>query len=335
MRSSTLLALVGLSLAACSEPAADETRTADDAADAPRMVSTSDHLNPMIPLLEEGLPVMGIIHPAYTPGRGEMEAPDLAEAAEALVAYDRDDFVLNNYSPQTADQYRAYMEAIVEAGGSAGTDPFFAKIPIVHDDPEGATRRMIAQLNDGQVAVAMQEVETVEEVERTIEAMRFTSKGGVRPEEGFERAAAFWGLSESEYLEKADIWPLDPDGELLLTVIIESRDGAANARAIAAMPAVSVVTVGAGTLGGVFTSVNDEGERVRDQAGFDAAVAQILAACTEFEKACGYPANNAAEVEELMAEGWDFFIMQRRNQDAFDAVEAGRRIGGRAGDGSE
>jgi hypothetical protein len=92
---------------------------------------------------------------------------------------------------------------------------------------------------------------------------------------------------------------------------------------------VAVVTVGAGTLGGVFTSTNARGERVRDQEGFDAAVATILAACKEFRKACGYPANNPAEVEALMADGWDFLIMQRRDQDAFDAVVTGRRLSGR------
>jgi 4-hydroxy-2-oxoheptanedioate aldolase len=325
VRSSLLLAVIGLTLTACAEPVDD----AGAAAGAPEMTATSDHMNRMIPLIEQGMPIMGIIHPSYTPGRGETEPPDLAAAADDLVGYDRDDFVMNNYSPRTAEQYRAYMEAIVEAGGSAGTDPFLAKIPIVHDDPDGAIQSMIEQLNDGQVVVAMQEVETVEEIDRTVAAMRFTSQGGVRPESGFERAAAYWGMSEDEYLERADVWPLDPDGELLLTVIVESRDGAANARAIAGHPAVSVVIVGAGTMGGVFSSVNEEGDRVRDQEGFDAAVAQILEACKEFEKSCGYPANNPAEVEELMAAGWDFFIMQRRNQDAFDAVEAGRRIGGR------
>ena len=63
---------------------------------------------------------------------------------------------------------------------------------------------------------------------------------------------------------------------------------------------------------------------------FDAAVATILAACKEFNKSCGYPANNPAEVEALMEDGWDFLIMQRRNQDAFDAVLTARRLSGRA-----
>jgi len=329
MRSTLALALAGVTLAGLTLAACGESPGNEPAAEAPGAVTAAEPLNPMIPLIEAGQPVLGVIHPPYTPRSGETESPDLAAAAAEMVAYQDDDFVMNNYSPRTAEQYRAFMEAIVAAGGSAATHPFLAKIPIVHDDPEGAIEMMIQQLNDGQVAVAMQEVETVEEVERTVAAMRFTSRGGTRPESGFERAAAYWGLSDAEYLEQADVWPLDPDGELLLTVIIESRDGAANADAIAAHPAVSVVIVGAGTMGGVFSTRNEAGERELDREGFDAAVAQILEACTAHGKSCGYPANNPAEVEEMMAEGWDFFIMQRRNQDAFDAIATGRRLGGR------
>lgn len=327
MRWSVVLSVVGVALLACAEP---------------DQVQVTDRLNPIIPLIEQGLPVLGIAHPPYAAsrrrGRGQAAdeppppmppEPDIDEAARELVAYQLGDYELNSYSPSSVDRYRAFMRAIVAAGGSARTHPFVAKIPIMHGDYDATTQRLIDQLNDGQVKVEMQEVETVEEVEQAIAAMRFTSKGGIRPEEGFERAAAYWGLTEAEYLEKADVWPLNPNGELLLGVIIESHEGVANARAIAAMPGVAVVTVGAGTLGGVFTSTNAEGERVRDQEGFDASVATVLAACKEFNKSCGYPANNPAEVESLMADGWDFLIMQRRNQDAFDAVLTGRRLSGR------
>jgi 4-hydroxy-2-oxoheptanedioate aldolase len=308
---------------------------------APGQAQSQDRLNRMIPLIEQGLPVLGLAHPPYTAGRGgrggpqggEAQAPppqpDLAEVARETVSYQLGDYVLNSYSPNSADRYREFMRAIVAAGGSARTHPFVAKIPIIHRDPEAATQRLIDQLNDGQVVVEMQQVETVEEVNQAIAAMRFTSKGGIRPESGFERAAAYWGMTEAEYLERADVWPLNPNGELLLGVIIESREGVANARQIAEIPGVAVVTVGSGTLGGVFTSTNAEGQRVRDQAGFDAAVAQVLAACKEFNKSCGYPANNPAEVEALMAQGWDFLIMQRRDQAAFDAVLKGRELSGR------
>tara|TARA_B100000959_G_scaffold287346_1_gene371316 strand:- start:5884 stop:6885 length:1002 start_codon:yes stop_codon:yes gene_type:complete len=328
MRWSVVLGVAGLAFLACAEP---------------EEVQVTDRMNQMIPLIEQGLPVLGIAHPPYAArrrrgGRGQAAGeapgtpppePDISEAARELVAYQLGDYELNTYSPNSVDRYREFIRAIVAAGGSARTHPFVAKIPIMHTDPTATTQRLIDQLNDGQVVVEMQEVETVEEVNQAIAAMRFTSRGGVRPEEGFERAAAYWEMTEAEYLEKADVWPINPNGELLLSVIIESHEGVANAREISAMQGVAVVTVGSGTLGGVFTSTNSEGERVRDQEGFEAAVATVLAACKEFNKSCAYPANNPAQVEALMADGWDFLIMQRRNQDSFDAVVTGRRLSGR------
>ena len=327
MRWSVVLGAVGLALVASATSGRAQTH---------------DRLNRMIPLLEQGLPILGVAHPPYAAGRGgrgggengnggaeAAPQPVIADAAKETVEYTLGDYVLNSYSPATADRYREFVRAILAAGGSARTHPFAAKVPIVHDNEQEALGRLTDQLNDGQVVVVMQEVETVEEVEQAIRAMRFPSKGGSRPESGFGRAAAYWQMSEADYREKADLWPLNPEGELLLNVIIESREGVANARAIAAVPGVSVVTVGAGTLGGVFSSTNAAGERVRDQAGFDQAVEQILAACKAAGKSCGYPANHAAQVEALMADGWDFLIMQRRDQDAFDAVLTGRRLGGR------
>ena len=347
MRWSVVLGAVGFAVIASAGPVQAQ------GAGGRAKTATTDRMNRMIPLIEQGLPILGLNNPPYAAGRGggggrgrggapgapppvappvatePPPPPDINAAARETVGYTLGDYVLNTYSPATAEQYRAFMKAIVAAGGSARTHPLVAKIPIMHDNVASTTQRLIDQLNDGQVAVEMQEVETIQEIDQAIAGMRFTSKGGSRPESGFEAAAAYWGMTTAQYLQKADVWPLNKNGELLISIIIESRAGVANARALAAHPGVAVVTLGAGTLGGVFTSTNAEGQRVRDQAGFDAAVASVLAACKEYKKSCGYPASNPAEVEKLMKDGWDFLIMQRRDQAAFDAVLTGRRLSGR------
>jgi hypothetical protein len=82
-------------------------------------------------------------------------------------------------------------------------------------------------------------------------------------------------------------------------------------------------------MGGVFSSVGADGQRVRDQAGFDAAVNTVIDACKEFKKPCSYPANNPADIERLMKMGFNTFTMQSRNQAAFDAVDKGRLLSGR------
>jgi 4-hydroxy-2-oxoheptanedioate aldolase len=255
--------------------------------------------------------------------------PALADVARETLAYGLSDFEYNSYSPASADRFMGYMAALIAQGGSMRKHAFISKVPIVHGNVEAAQQRIIEQLNMGHAGVFMQQVETAEEVRQTIAAMRFRSKGGIRPEEGFGLAAAYWGLSQREYLERADVWPLNPNGELVIYAIIESRAGVENVREIAAVPGVAALVVGAGTLGGVFSSTGADGQRVRDQAGFDAAVASVVAACKEFKLACSYPANNPAEIERLMGMGFNVFTMQSRNQNAFDAVATGRRLSNR------
>lgn len=301
-------------------------------------------VNPMVALHERGLPVFGITHPAITAGRGGRGGPgaaaasapatspvqpSLTDAARDTVAYRYGDFAYNSYSPAAADRFKDYVKAVMAAGGSAASHAFISKIPIYHTDPAGSTARIIEQLNAGHSGVMMQQVESADEVRAVLAAMRFKSKGGLRPDEGVGFAAAYWGLSEAHYREKADPWPLNRNGELVLWAIVESKKGIAHVREIAAVPGLTVLTVGAGTLGGVFSSTGADGQRVRDQVGFEAGVNAILAACQEFKVACSYPANNPADIERLMARGFSVFTMQARNKDGFDAIAAGRRLSGR------
>ena len=51
---------------------------------------------------------------------------------------------------------------------------------------------------------------------------------GRRGSAGQAAAAPIWGISADEYLEKADPWPLNPNGELLLGLKIENRRALAN-----------------------------------------------------------------------------------------------------------
>jgi hypothetical protein len=92
---------------------------------------------------------------------------------------------------------------------------------------------------------------------------------------------------------------------------------------------VAGLIVGAGTLNGVFSTTNAQGQRVRDQAAIDKGVADILAACKEFKLVCGYPVNDSAEMERYLGMGFTLMSLQQRNQAAFDAVITGRKISGR------
>lgn len=308
-----------------------------------------DRMNPIIALQEKGLPVFGIAHPSIgrtgggggrgraggratgaagttppvTPPPAPVPAPPppppivLADVAKETVAYTRADYL---YTSGTSDTFLRFIEEIKKAGGSMRTHPFTAKIGIWHGNPTNVNNAIVRQLAAGHSNVSMEAVESAQEVRDVIKAMRFASAGGTRPDTGLENAAAYWGLSVEQYKQKADVWPLNKNGELLVSVIIESLDGLKNVREIAAEPGVGQMFAGYGTLGNVFRG---------DPAGREAAAASILAACKEFKVPCGFPTNNPAEIEQRMREGWTVFIMQRRDEAGFAAVETGRKLGGR------
>jgi 4-hydroxy-2-oxoheptanedioate aldolase len=72
---------------------------------------------------------------------------------------------------------------------------------------------------------------------------------GTRGRGSEETAAAIWGITAPEYVSKADPWPLNPEGELLLGVKLESPEGIANADEILAVPGIGFAEMGPGDLG--------------------------------------------------------------------------------------
>jgi 4-hydroxy-2-oxoheptanedioate aldolase len=62
-------------------------------------------------------------------------------------------------------------------------------------------------------------------------------------------AAPIWGLSTEEYMARCDPWPLNPEGELLLGVKLESPEGIANCEAILDVPGLGFAELGPGDLG--------------------------------------------------------------------------------------
>ena len=62
-------------------------------------------------------------------------------------------------------------------------------------------------------------------------------------------AAPIWGISTEEYIQRCEPWPLDPAGELLLGVKLESPEGIANCEAILAVPGLGFAELGPGDLG--------------------------------------------------------------------------------------
>jgi 4-hydroxy-2-oxoheptanedioate aldolase len=72
---------------------------------------------------------------------------------------------------------------------------------------------------------------------------------GYRGNGGQGHASQVWGLSPKEYMRRADVWPLNPDGEVLLGLKIEDKYALANADELAAVPGIGYAEWGPGDMG--------------------------------------------------------------------------------------
>jgi 4-hydroxy-2-oxoheptanedioate aldolase len=126
--------------------------------------------------------------------------------------------------------------------------------------------------------------ETPDAARAFVEAARYpfhtTADGlgvGRRGSGGQEPAAAIWGLSPATYLDRADLWPLNPDGELMLGLKIENRRALENAEASAAVPGLAFAEWGPGDMGMSFG--HKDAHDPPYPAEMIAARARVKAAC--------------------------------------------------------
>ena len=309
--------------------------------------------NPMVELLAAKKPVFGLYAPSNRrpggPGRGgpggaapaapaAPATPDKppAELAKEAVDNKASDFIFDGSMEGDFDRAFPPYSELIKGMGTAG---ILIKTPTPHlshaivvktheiaPDPKLAAERIGKQLNLGVTGIMFVGVESANEVKAGLAAMRFTSKGGTRPDD-VGGAPALWGMSEKEYKEKADVWPLNPNGELVNWTIIESKEGLAHAEEIAAVKGIGVLWPGAGTLRGVFSTQQPDGTRKLDEAGWENAIQTVLAACKKFNVPCGYPAT-PNDIEMRMKQGFSVFVMNWGDP-GNQAISIGKKISGR------
>jgi 4-hydroxy-2-oxoheptanedioate aldolase len=123
---------------------------------------------------------------------------------------------------ETPEAVRAFVESCRYPQGTIGTDPSFATpLERLKGKPRGKPG-----MKDGRPLLGL----------------------GTRGRGSEATAAHVWGLSADEYTAKADPWPLNPDGELMLGIKLESPEGIARADEILAVPGLAFAELGPGDL---------------------------------------------------------------------------------------
>ena len=177
-------------------------------------------------------------------------------------------------------------------------------------------RHLVKQLLDsGIMGIIIPGVETPEQALFLVRSMRYPPQRMTKPElrqpEGFRGwapggATAYWGWSQDDYATGADVWPLNPDGELMAIAMIETPTAVKNIRKILAVPGLSAILVGQGDLS-IATGVGTPAANP-NHPEVEAQVAEVAKACVEMKKLCG---SFQGDIKTRLAQGMRLFTAQR------------------------
>lgn len=221
-------------------------------------------------------------------------------------------FIDMEHAPYLLDRLQATLKELgarKAAGGGFEIAPI-VRIPFEGDEPVKVAVKQV--LDIGVMGVVFPHIDTAEQAMAAVRAMRYPPQRGTKYPEpsgvrgwGPGRAAAYWGLSVPDYaFRHADLWPLNPDGELFAMVMIETALAVKNANAIARVPGVGAVFIGASDLG-VSLGVGPPGPGGVNAPETEAAVQSVVKACLAAKVACAYPViGGEAELKKRTAEGF-------------------------------
>ena len=204
-------------------------------------------INRAIDLLSQGQPVYYTGSHEGTDGSFEQGVKDAQTWAD-YISYDME------HAPFDVKGLADYMRGLAKGGPTTSghrTPAVIVNVPVNGTD-EAAVRAnawMFQQvLATGVHGVLLCHADTPGAVRAFVEAVRFPSHGGRRGVHGNPTAARVWGISADEYAEKADVWPLNPNGELLLGLKLEDKYALENAEANARVPGIGFAEWGPGDM---------------------------------------------------------------------------------------
>ena len=190
------------------------------------------HINKMIDVLEQGQPIYYMSSHEGTEGGFELGKKDAQTWADYIV-YDME------HAPYNIQALSDYMRGLAAGGPTKDghrTPAVTVVVPVSGTDE--TTVRANAWLfwqvlATGVHGILLAHADTPGAVRAFLEAVRYPIhhegvgqeglKEGRRGVHGASLAAKIWGVSSEEYMQKADPWPLNPNGELILGIKIEDK----------------------------------------------------------------------------------------------------------------
>jgi 4-hydroxy-2-oxoheptanedioate aldolase len=225
-------------------------------------------------------------------------------------------------------QFMLDRRAIATSGSLAPAVTPFARVPV--NGIEKGQWHAKQALDTGVYGIVWPHISTVEEAYNAVAACRYPrlkdkplyEPQGIRGD-GPVRAARYWGLTQQEYYDRADVWPLAPHGEIFVVLQIEDTKGIENLPdMLKNVPGIGAVLIGEGDLGQELGF-----PRQYEHPALLDAMAQIVSICKEHNVIAGHPHATSKNMQRLIDEGYRFLMAAPAR--TYDDLEVGLKLTGR------
>jgi 4-hydroxy-2-oxoheptanedioate aldolase len=185
----------------------------------------------------------------------------------------------------------------------------FVRIPV--NGVEKAQWHAKQALDLGCYGVVWPHISTVDEAYNAVAACRYPrlknaplyEPAGIRGD-GPTAAARYWGLSQQDYYQKADVWPLNPKGEVFVIIQIEDTKGVENLDdMLKNVPGIGAILIGEGDL-----SQELGYPRQYEHKEVLAWMKRVVDTCKKHNVVVGHPHVEAGNAERIISEGYRFLM---------------------------
>jgi 4-hydroxy-2-oxoheptanedioate aldolase len=265
----------------------------------PAQEPSSPRLNRTIELLEAGNAVFGIV----SSDRSLVNSRSIARSPLDFLIIDMEH---GTWNPDELFHFLLGMTdkaAIAQSGNLQ-----MAVTPIVRIPPNGGEFLQLFSkqaLDLGVFGVMFPFVGNGEEALNAVRSMRYPrpldaehrEPHGLRGRGGGPQSW-YWGVSGGEYYRLADVWPLNPEGELLAVIQIETAEGVERIEEIVTTPGVGAIFIGPLDLATQLGYGSNPGAPAVQEA-----IATVLESCLRYNVPCGLT-TGAGDVAARLEQGF-------------------------------
>ena len=287
--------------------------------------ASAQRLNKLIELFENDQPAFGVLSFDYSLNNAR------AMASSGLDFL----FIDMEHAPFDIERLRLFLlgmtdkRSIIDKGNLQPN-----VVPLVRIPAAGGAEELIAQakqvLDVGVFGIFFPAVHTREQAELAVRATRYPQYNDAPDYEpaglrGRNPSNAMWYWGVRDYHAKADVWPLDPQGELLAMMFIESRAGVENIEEIITVPGLGGIFIGPSDLSTSMGYTSPAAPEVEQ------AIQTVLGACLEHDVPCAITTGQGS-VQQRIEQGFRFVTVGADgglNTGASNALRLGREAAGR------